>query len=406
MIAKLLPVLISTCLLLLSAIGLFLSLWIIIPAPTFTLLPLGVGAPEVSPWLFVLNAIAVLLILFSHHKGWIYSLAIAGSVMGLVLSAYPLSQVAAANQKASSAMYQTLGIDYVSKIPVELQAQLRPQPFVLADVFRGIPTGEVRQQSGIQFAQPDGVPLFLEVYQPPLLGTQPGRHPTLVTIYGGAWQTGNPAVNGEFNRYMAARGYTVIAIDYRHAPKYPFPAQIADVRSALNYIREHAEALEVNLERMVLMGRSAGAQLAMLAAYAPNAPRLRAVVNYYGPVNLTLGYNQPPDPDPINSRAILQAFLGGTPQQKPDLYRAASPYTYATGKQPPTLLIYGGREHVVQAKFGRALSDRLKAAGNQTVFIELPWSEHAFDSIFNGVGNQLALYYTERFVAWAMQAGR
>jgi acetyl esterase/lipase len=404
-IAKLMPVLISVFLVLLSAIGLFLSLWIMIPAPTFTLLPLGVGAPEVSPWLFVLNAIAILLILFSHHKGWIYSLAIACSVVGLVLSAYPLSQVAAANQKAIDAMYQTLGIDYLSKIPVERQAQMRPQPFALADVFQGIPLGEVRQQSRIQFAQPEGVPLFLEVYQPPLLGAQ-GRHPTLVTIYGGAWQNGNPSLNAEFSRYMAARGYTVVAIDYRHAPQHPFPAQIEDVRSALNYIRQHAAALEVNLEQMVLMGRSAGAQLAMLAAYAPNSPSLRGVVNYYGPVNLTTGYSQPPNPDPIDSRAILRAFLGGTPQEKPDLYRAASPYTYATGKQPPTLLIYGGREHVVQAKFGRALSDRLKAAGNRTVFIELPWSEHAFDSVFNGVGNQLALYYTERFVAWAMQTQR
>jgi acetyl esterase/lipase len=393
--------------LLLSGIGLFLSVWIVVPAPTFSLLPLGVGAPEISPWLFGFNAIALLLLLFSHSKGWIFSLAIACSVAGLVLTAYPLTQVAAASQQASNAMYQAIGIDYLAKIPPPLQAQMRPQPFVLADVFRGIPFRSIPfrdspaannlRQRAIEFAQPDGVPLSLEVYQPP----KPGIYPTIVTIYGGAWQNGKPTANAEFNRYMAAQGYTVVAIDYRHAPQYQFPAQIDDVRLALTYIQKNAKSLEVDLDRVVLMGRSAGAQLAMIAAYSAAMP-VKAIVNYYGPVNLTSGYREPPQPDPINSRAVLEAFLGGTPDQKPELYDKASPYTYITPKAPPTLLVYGGRDHVVQAKYGRGLRDRLQTAGNIAVYVELPWSEHAFDALFSGLGNQIALYYTERFIAWSV----
>ena len=399
---KLLQIFMSFFLLLLSGIGLFLSLWIVVPAPTLSLLPLGVGAPEISPWLFGLNAIALLFLLFSHAKGWIFSLAIACSVVGLALTAYPLTQIAAANQQASNALYQTLGIDYLAKIPPQLQAQMRPQPFALIDVFRGVApqdksAGDHLRQRSIQFAQPNGVPLFLEVYQPP----KSGIHPTIVTIYGGAWQNGKPTANADFNRYMAAQGYTVVAIDYRHAPQYHFPAQIDDVRLALTYIQKNAQVLEVDLDRLVLMGRSAGAQLAMIAAYSAMLP-VRGIVNYYGPVNLTIGYREPPQPDPINSRAVLEAFLGGTPDQKPDLYNKASPYTYITAKAPPTLLVYGGRDHVVQAKYGRGLRDRLQAAGNTAVYIELPWSEHAFDALFSGLGNQIALYYTERFIAWSV----
>jgi acetyl esterase/lipase len=399
---KLLQIFFHFFLLLLSGISLFLSLWIMVPAPTFTLLPLGVGAPELSPWLFGLNAIALLFLLFSHAKGWIFSLAIACCVAGLALSAYPLSQVATATQQANNAMYQELGIDYLAKIPPEIQAQMRPQPFALADVFRGISevrgdsSSDIRQRS-MQFAQPDRVPLFLEIYQP----SQSGIHPTIVTLYGGAWQTGKPTVNSDFNRYMAAQGYTVVAIDYRHAPRYKFPAQIDDVRLALTYIQKNAKSLEVDLARVVLMGRSAGAQLAMIAAYSSALP-VRAIVNYYGPVNLTVGYRDPPQPDPINSRAVLKAFLGGTPDQKPDLYKKASPYTYIKAKLPPTLLVYGGRDHVVQAKYGQGLRDRLKATDNTAVYVELPWSEHAFDALFSGLGNQLALYYTERFIAWSV----
>jgi acetyl esterase/lipase len=407
-------------LLLLSFIGLFLSIWIVVPAPTAFLLPLGVGAPEISPWLFGLNAIVILLMLFSERKGWIYLLAIACSVVALALSAYPLSQVAAANQQVTREMYRVLGIDYHSKIAAELKPKLRPQPLVLTDVFRGIPSGDVKIQSGIVFAKPDGVSLSLAVYQPigsnkpsitdPFVAQPPNplpeKYPTIVTLYGGGWQHGEPTQDEFFSRYMASRGYTVVAIDYRHAPQYRFPNQLEDVKAALLYIRTHAQELKVDVDRLVLMGRSAGAQLAMLATYPPSSTSVRAVVDYYGPVDLTVGYEQPPQPDPIDTRALLRAFLGGTPAEKPDVYRLASPSTYIKGNLPPTLLVYGKRDHVVKAEFGRTLRDRLAKAGNQVVYIELPWSEHAFDAVFNGIGNQLALYYTEQFVAWAVSDRR
>ncbi|MBC7972224.1 MAG: alpha/beta hydrolase, partial [Verrucomicrobia bacterium] len=245
--------------------------------------------------------------------------------------------------------------------------------------------------------------LTLTAYQPPQVDKQVGLYPTIVVIYGGAWQHGSPNDDAPFSRYMAARGYTVVAIDYRHAPQYRFPAQLEDVKTALAYIQQHAVDLEVDLDRVALMGRSAGAHLAMLAAYQPSSIPIRAVVNYYGPVDLTKGYYDLPHPDPINSRAVLKALLGGTPEQFPELYKQASPYNYVQQALPPSLLIYGGRDHLVQSKFGRSLYDRLQAAGNRAVWIEIPWAEHAFDKVFNGVSNQLALYYTERFLAWALR---
>jgi acetyl esterase/lipase len=71
---------------------------------------------------------------------------------------------------------------------------------------------------------------------------------------------------------------------------------------------------------------------------------------------------------------------------------------------PPSLLIYGGRDHVVQSKYGRALGLALREQGNQAVFIEIPWADHVFDAVFGGISNQLALYYTERFLGWALRS--
>lgn len=383
----------------LSSIGLFLSLWIVVPAPLYALLPLGVGAPEVSPWLLAGNAIALLLSLPHLSRKPIARVTLGLSLVGLLLSAMPLAQLPAADQRFNTAMETALGKNYLARLPQDVSTQLRSQPFTLVDAFRGIPTAPVRYTPGIQFATPQGVPLSLNIYRPP----QVGKYPTVIVIYGGAWQRGSPSQDGEFSRYLAARGYTIIAIAYRHAPEHRFPAQLEDVQTALQFIRQQAATYEVDLERVALLGRSAGAHLAMLAAYQPSPLAIQAVVNYYGPVDLTVGYFDPPHPDPIDTRAILRSFLGGTPQDYPDLYRLASPITYVTRPLPPTLLIYGGRDHLVQAKFGRRLSDRLQATGTTAVFLEIPWAEHAFDAVFNGVSNQLALYYTERFLAWALR---
>ena len=385
--------------LILSAVGLFLSAWIVIPAPTLSLLILGVGAPEVSPWLLGLNIISAVVSLAGLHKSWLNGIALGCSLVGLLLSTLPLVQLPTAIDRSTTAFHAALGKDYTARIPQEVQAQWRTQPFVLIDAFRGIPAREFRYQADIPFAAPDGVQLRLNVYQP----MQVGNHPTIVVIYGGAWREGTPSNDATFSQYMAARGYTVVAIDYRHAPQHPFPAQIEDVRTAFTFIQQHADKLEVDLDRVAVMGRSAGAHLAMLAAYQPSALRIKGVVNYYGPVDLAAGYNDLPSPDPINTQAVLRAFLGGTPTERPDLYRQASPISYVTQPLPPSLLVYAQRDHLVQAKFGKALYDRLQATGTRAVWLEIPWAEHAFDAVFNGVSNQLALYYTERFLAWTLR---
>jgi len=95
---------------------------------------------------------------------------------------------------------------------------------------------------------------------------------------------------------------------------------LEDVEAALSYIKTHADEWFIDIDRIALMGRSAGARLASLYAYRSTTVPVRAVVNYYGPNDLLRGYYDPPFPDPLNVRAILRAFLGGTPDQLRELY--------------------------------------------------------------------------------------
>jgi acetyl esterase/lipase len=324
--------------------------------------------------------------------------ALGLAFVATVLASMPLVQVPFVTRRFDGTMRAALGDDFLAGVSPDRRAGLRRVPVVVADLFFGIDTGDARVTRGIPFAAPEGVPLRADVYRP--VGA--GPHPAIVQIYGGAWQRGGPGDDAGFATYLAARGFVVFAIDYRHAPEWQWPAQIEDIRAALEWVRDHAGGFDADGSRVALLGRSAGAQLALVAAYTPGAVPIRAVVGYYGPVDLADGYRNPPVPDPLDVRSIEEAFLGGSPDLVPDRYREASPITHTSVRAPPSLLIYGRRDHVVLPRYGAMLDRRLRDAGATSVLLEIPWAEHAFDAIPNGLSGQLSLYYTERFLAWAL----
>lgn len=384
----------------LTIIGLSINIWSVIPAPNMTLLPLSVAAPELSIWLLCFSSIG----LASHTVFTVGSLkwtGIALSIINIIISASPLMQLSRTIERADTAMTNTFGANYLAGVSPEVRSKFRSQPYTIHSALQGIDLATpIRIQRKIEFAAPAGVSLTLNLYQPPT----PGKYPTVIQIYGGAWRLGTPDSNEEFSRYLAARGYVVVAIDYRHAPKYHFPAQLVDIRTALDYIEAHALEWEVDPSRIALIGRSAGGHLATLTAYQLNVLPFKAVVSYYAPVDLKKGYADPPVPDPIDSRQVLRDFIGGTSTDFPDLYDRSSPYQQVTQKQIPSLLIYGGKDHLVEVRYGKKLADKLQSFGTPTVYIEIPWANHAFDVFFNGTSNQVALYYTERFLAGTLHS--
>ncbi len=382
-----------------ASAALFVASWIVLPAPTYACLVLAIAATEASVWLGLVAGIGGGVALLDIRRHRAARVAAAVALVSIALASLPLVRFPSATRRFEAEMTAVLGEDYLQHVPADAQRTMRPSPLIAMDLFRGVDPGAARVERGIAYAAPEGVPLMLDVYRPPAAG----RFPTVVQLYAGAWQRGAPGDNAGCARYLAARGHVVFAIDYRHAPRWRWPAQLDDVRTGLAWIREHAAEYDADATRLALVGRSAGAQLAMIAAYRAGAPPVRAVVSYYGPVDLTEGYRDPPRPDPLDVRPIEEALLGGTPDAMPARYREASPITYATRPLPPTLLVYAGRDHVVKPRFGAAHHARLRASGTTTILLEIPWAEHAFDAIPHGPSSQLALYHTERFLAWALR---
>jgi acetyl esterase/lipase len=248
----------------------------------------------------------------------------------------------------------------------------------------------------VAYAAADGSPLDMIL----LRGASPGPRPTIVVIYGGAWQAQSAAQAISSSRYFARRGYTVAAIDYRHAPAHKHPAQIEDVRASLVMLRDSATAWGIDTGRVVFVGRSSGGHLALLAAWEPSPrPALtpRAVAAFYAPYDLAKSYDDRPSPDPIDVRDVLRSFLGGPPSQFAAQYRDASPLTYVRPGLPPTLLVYAHHDHLVQAMFGRAMAADLAKVHDDVTYVELPWAEHGFDLLPNGLGEQVSIALLEKF---------
>ncbi len=368
--------------------------------PTFALMALRVVVSELSAYVILLSAVTVLLALLSP-PGVLRVAAIALAVVAVVLAAIPLGQAQTAIAAADAAL-DAIGAP----------AGTEP-PFSETRLFTRLPSPAVRRTNDIAFRTVGTTTLRLDRYD----GAGSGPHPALVVIHGGSWRNGDkgegstdPTVT---NRIFASRGITVYDIEYRLVPGATFPAQLEDVACALGFIRAHAAEDGVDPERVALLGRSAGAHLALVAAYRSGRDPLpdgcgrpatvRGVISLYGPTDLARGYRVPADPDLIGGSASIADFLGGTPDEIPAIYALATPQRSLDHPVPPTLLIHGGADQIVKPFHSESLAAALSQSGSPVALVELPWAGHGFDAVSWGVGGQIALSAMGRFLGLVLR---
>ena len=270
-------------------------------------------------------------------------------------------------------------------------------PFSLREYVLGPPRSVVHEERDIVLdVRPR--PLRADVYR----GAGAGPRPFVVIIHGGSWRGGERGQGKHISRALAAAGYTVFDVEYSLAPEHPFPEGVADVKCLLGRLRARASELGVDPDRATLMGRSAGGQIALLAAYSAGDPRIppscdvddvppRAVIALYAPGDLVYGYANPMRPDVIKGNESLGLYLGGPPSRRLETYRLASPRTWVDRRPlPPTLLLHGASDPMVECLHSVLLAAELQAAGQRVRQVCVPFGEHAFDMRPGSVGEQLA----------------
>ena len=368
--------------------------------PTFLLMAVRVAVAELSAYVILLAAVSLGLALFAPRDG-LRIAAIALALGGIVLAAVPLAQAPMAIRVAEAAL-DAIGAPAGSE-----------PPFSLVRLFSQLPSPQVHRVNDVPFRTVGPTTLRLDRYD----GAGGGPHPALVVIHGGSWRNGDkgegstdPTVT---NRIFAGRGITVYDIEYRLVPEATFPAQLADVLCALGHIRAHAALDNVDPERVALLGRSAGAHLALLAAYRAGRDPLpdgcdrpatvRGVISIYGPTDLARDHRVPADPDLIDGSTAIAAFIGGTPDSAPAAYALATPQLSLDHPVPPTLLIHGLADQIVRPFNSESLAAALSERGNAVALVELPWAGHGFDAVSWGLGGQIALSAMQRFLGLVLR---
>jgi acetyl esterase/lipase len=276
------------------------------------------------------------------------------------------------------------------------EVPLRSSPLVYGDLFGGISLPEVPAEE-FAYSKIEDAELPLDFYR----AQRPGPAPLVVVIHGGSWQSGDNKDFVPMNRYLASRGFAVADIIYRLAPRWKFPAALDDVRAAIAFLRKRADSLKIDPNRIILLGRSAGGQIALSVAYSAKDPGIRGVISFYGPTDLYWSWDHPGNPLVIDTRAVLSSYLGGSPSEASGNYDEASPIRFVTSATPPTLLLHGGRDELVSAVQSGRLAQRLAQAGVPHLNVALPWATHGFDFILRGPGGQISTYAVEYFLAWA-----
>ncbi len=195
----------------------------------------------------------------------------------------------------------------------------------------------VIRETEIVFGTVDGVDLKLDLARP---GKGKGPYPALVFIHGGGWRSGGRWNNTSYIREAAGRGYVAVTVDYRLTSvsdgpkaKYPFPAQIHDVKCAVRWLRANAEKYNVDPARIGAYGYSAGGHLALLLGLTDSSDglegncgnlnfssKVQAVVSRSGSTDL-LGLFETEYAD----RSAVMRLVGGSPEEMPEEYRIASP---------------------------------------------------------------------------------
>ena len=185
---------------------------------------------------------------------------------------------------------------------------------------------------------------------------------SLILIHGGGWNSGSKE---DFATYIDSfknrlPDYAIFNINYRLVNRgHLFPTQENDVKAAIDFITGNAEKYHINKDKFVLLGVSAGAHLALLQAYKYATPKLQAVIDYFGPADLVGMYQKPWHPlVPL----ALQMVTGTSPERSPELFKLSSPVEFVTTQSPPTLILHGGKDQVVDVSQSRALAAKLKAA--------------------------------------------
>lgn len=217
--------------------------------------------------------------------------------------------------------------------------------------------------------------------------------PLVINIHGGGFKMGSKEMlDPAIAQSLLDKGIAVASINYRLSPEAKFPAALEDAKAAVRYLRANAESMNIDPDRFLAFGQSAGGNLASMLGTtggltefdnpalgnAKVSSRVQGVVDWFGPTDFTQMDAQaqvqgiPATHNAADSPESM--YLGSPVTEVPELAQRSNPINYITADDPAFLLQKGTKDTFIPVAQSTLLADALKAAG---IPVEIDYIEGA-----------------------------
>jgi acetyl esterase/lipase len=243
----------------------------------------------------------------------------------------------------------------------------------------------------LTYATVDGKPLLLDLAYPRDKWDKP--RPAIVHVHGGAWRAGQKSPQRA--AWYAAHGFVAISISYRLSQEATFPAQIHDCKTAVRWLRAHAQEYNVDPGRIGCEGSSAGGHLVALLGtsggveelegaeqgWAEHSSRVQAVVDNFGPTDFARMEDAPGGMKHLSAGSPESQLVGGPVPEMPEKVKQANPITYISQDDPPFLILHGEKDGTVIINQSELLYEALQKAGVEATFVGVKNAGHGYNAI-------------------------
>lgn len=216
--------------------------------------------------------------------------------------------------------------------------------------------------------------------------------PTILAIHGGGWRDGSKNFYNRLGRHYAESGFAFVAMNYRLAPDFAYPAQVEDSFCALAWLHDNAAEYGFDTDRVVVWGGSAGGYLASMIATVddpsvyledcpneyPSSDAIQAAVIFYGLFDFT-------DVGDFPVGVVTSALprLWGAPYEEIPAERLEemSPIAQIDGTEQPFLVLHGTADAAIPSVMSERFAAALDEAGVDVELVLVPDALHAFEQI-------------------------
>lgn len=362
---------------------------------------------ELAPHLMALTAADAAAHVPSRRRTRL-GLVLAG--VNLLGQAFLVDQARRVRTTAEDSLTEALGVDYVEQLdaaptPADLAVPWRR----LVNPFR-VRNTAVRKDRDVAYDDSHGRRGLLDVYSP-AAGVPEGGAPVLLHVHGGGWTIGSKEQQGiPLMQHLAAKGWVCVSINYRLAPRDPFPAQIVDVKRAIAWIRDHIEEYGGDPDYLAITGGSAGGHLVALAALTGNDPAyqpgfedadtsVQVAVPHYGVYDLA-GSTGLRSAELMRDRFLAPRVVKRRWVDDPEVFEDGSPILRVSADAPDFFVLHGSLDTLVGVDQARLFVERLRAVSKRpVVYAELPGAQHAFD-VFPSIRSSHVVRAIDRYLHW------